>query len=243
MDFRNKASSNFFPNIMSETGSTDFVEFLVRLQAEASGDDFLLNLGGAAEDRLDAAEPPELAIVLESSGLVFPPVKAGLHLVSAIRGVRAVRSGRRSRAMKSSRRVATPQAGAWPPTTTPNHRPRISQPSMRTSTPALSHRGTAAKGPRDAPCQRRQPGWVVLPRAAARRSMSRLRRGRSPRQHGHVRRSMTTAPARPSSAGWDSSGIASKQRLLRRELRTPIRCSMCSRADGSDKVVSPSFLA
>ena len=77
MDFRNRASSNFSPNIVSETGSTGFVEDLVRLQAEAAGDDFLLDLGGAAEDRLDAAEPPGLTIVAESSGLVLPPVKAG----------------------------------------------------------------------------------------------------------------------------------------------------------------------
>jgi hypothetical protein len=62
MDFRNRASSNFSPNIVSETGSTGFVEVLVRLQAEATGDDFLLDLGGAAEDRLDAAELPELTI-------------------------------------------------------------------------------------------------------------------------------------------------------------------------------------
>jgi hypothetical protein len=62
---------------VSETGSTGFVEVLVRLQAEATGNDFLLDLGGAAEDRLDAAEPPELTIVSESSGLVLPPVKAG----------------------------------------------------------------------------------------------------------------------------------------------------------------------
>jgi hypothetical protein len=77
MDFRNRASSNFSPNIVSETGSTGFVEVLVRLQAEATGDDFLLYLGGAAEDRLDAAEPLELTIVAERSGLVFPLVKAG----------------------------------------------------------------------------------------------------------------------------------------------------------------------
>jgi hypothetical protein len=31
-------------------GRTDFVEGLVRLQAEAAGDDFLLDFGGAAED-------------------------------------------------------------------------------------------------------------------------------------------------------------------------------------------------
>ena len=50
MDFRNRASSNFSPNLVSEIGSTGFVEGLVRLQAEAAADDFLLDLGGAAED-------------------------------------------------------------------------------------------------------------------------------------------------------------------------------------------------
>jgi hypothetical protein len=35
---------------VSESGSTGLVESLVRLQAEAAGDDFLLDLGGAAED-------------------------------------------------------------------------------------------------------------------------------------------------------------------------------------------------
>jgi len=37
MDFRNRASSNFSPNIVSETGSTGFVEVLLRLQTEAAG--------------------------------------------------------------------------------------------------------------------------------------------------------------------------------------------------------------
>jgi hypothetical protein len=60
MDFRNRASSNFSSNIVSESGSTDFVEDLVRLQAKAASDDFFLDLGGAAKDRLAAAEPPEL---------------------------------------------------------------------------------------------------------------------------------------------------------------------------------------
>jgi hypothetical protein len=55
MDFRNRASSNFWSNFVSESESTGFVEDLVRLQAEAAGDDFLLDLGGAAEDRLDSA--------------------------------------------------------------------------------------------------------------------------------------------------------------------------------------------
>jgi hypothetical protein len=35
MDFRNIASSNSLSNIVSEFGSTNFVEGLVRLQAEA----------------------------------------------------------------------------------------------------------------------------------------------------------------------------------------------------------------
>jgi hypothetical protein len=49
MDFPERANSNFSSNVVSETGSPGFVEGLVRLQAEAAGDDFLLDLGGAAE--------------------------------------------------------------------------------------------------------------------------------------------------------------------------------------------------
>src|SRR5260370_19226366 len=40
-------------------------------------DDLLLDLGGAAENRPGAAEPPELAIVAESSGGMLAPVTAG----------------------------------------------------------------------------------------------------------------------------------------------------------------------
>ena len=47
--FRNRASSNFSPDIVSGSGSTDFAEGLVKPQAEVAGDDFLLDLGGAAE--------------------------------------------------------------------------------------------------------------------------------------------------------------------------------------------------
>jgi hypothetical protein len=36
MDFRDRASSNFSSNIVSESGSTNFVEDLVRLQAEVA---------------------------------------------------------------------------------------------------------------------------------------------------------------------------------------------------------------
>ena len=60
--FRTKAGSNFSSNIVSEIGSRGFVEGLVRLQAEAAGDDFFLDLGSSAEDRLDGQ-------VLEMAGL------------------------------------------------------------------------------------------------------------------------------------------------------------------------------
>jgi hypothetical protein len=71
------AGSNFSSNIPLQPSGTGYVENLVRLQAEAAADDFLHDLGGAAEDRLDAAEPPELTIVAARSGLVFPLAKAG----------------------------------------------------------------------------------------------------------------------------------------------------------------------
>ena len=93
-DLAQAAGSNFLSNIALEPGSTSHVESLVKLQAEAAGDDFFLDLGAAAEDGLDAAEPPELTIEVGSSGPVFLPVKAGLHWVSASRGVRPVRSRR-----------------------------------------------------------------------------------------------------------------------------------------------------
>jgi hypothetical protein len=52
MDFRDRASSNLASNIVRESGSTDFVEDLVRLQAKAAADDLLLDLGGAAEETI-----------------------------------------------------------------------------------------------------------------------------------------------------------------------------------------------
>ena len=58
-DLPQTADSNIPPNMALGTGCTDFVNDLVRLQAEAAGDDFLLDLGGTAEARLDAAEAPE----------------------------------------------------------------------------------------------------------------------------------------------------------------------------------------
>ncbi len=123
------------------------------------------------------------------------------RLISASRrGVRAVRSGWRSRATESSDRVPAPRAAAWP-----RRRRRTSgrgYPSRRRGRRLrCAHRGTAATGPPDARGQRQQRRAVVLPRAAARPSASRPGSGRSPRQHGHVWRSMTTATARPLSAG------------------------------------------
>jgi hypothetical protein len=51
MDFRSRASSNFSSNIVPESESTDFVEGLFRLEAEAAAEDLFHDLGGAAEDR------------------------------------------------------------------------------------------------------------------------------------------------------------------------------------------------
>jgi len=65
-DLARAAGSNFLPDISLEPGRTGYVEGLVRLQAQAPADDLFLYLGGAAEDRLDAAEPPELTIVPEN---------------------------------------------------------------------------------------------------------------------------------------------------------------------------------
>ncbi len=62
-DLLQAAGSDFLSNTSLERGSTGYVESLVRLQGEAAGDDFLLDLCGAAEDRLDMAERPGLLLV------------------------------------------------------------------------------------------------------------------------------------------------------------------------------------
>jgi len=46
------------------------------LQIQSAADDLFHDLGGVAENRRDAAEPPEPTIVPESIGLVVPPAKA-----------------------------------------------------------------------------------------------------------------------------------------------------------------------
>jgi len=71
------AGFNFSSNVPLEPNSTGYVENLVRLQAEAAADDLLNDLGGAADDRLHAAELPELTIVPENSGVVLRRSRPG----------------------------------------------------------------------------------------------------------------------------------------------------------------------
>jgi hypothetical protein len=128
--------------------------------------------------------------------LVLPGNQGRGYLVSVSCGVRAARVGWRSPAMGSSRRVTTPRAVAWS-----RRRRRTSgrgYPSHRCGRRRRAHRGTAATDPRDARSRPRQPGAVVLRRAAARQSVPRPGSGRSPPHDEHVRRSMTTAAAGPS---------------------------------------------
>ena len=161
------------------------------------GDDRLHDLRGAAEDRLDAAERQSSQSCRRKAGLCSHRSRPG-----SFWSARAAAFARCDLAAITRRGIVSPRRSSpsrgVAPTTTPNQRPRISQPSTMTST-HRAHRGTAATDPRDARCQRRQPGAVVLPRAAARQSAPRHESGRSPRQHEHVRRPMTTAAARPSS--------------------------------------------
>src|SRR2546421_7437445 len=56
-DLPQPAGSNFSSNIPLEPGGTDYVENLVRLQAQAAPDDLLHDLGGAAEDPRNTRNP------------------------------------------------------------------------------------------------------------------------------------------------------------------------------------------
>jgi hypothetical protein len=76
MDFRSRASSNSLSNIVSESGSTDSVEGLVRLQAEVAGDDFFLDLGGAAEDQLVVALLGQRCLFDDNAEPIGPGVRA-----------------------------------------------------------------------------------------------------------------------------------------------------------------------
>jgi hypothetical protein len=173
---------------------------VVSAQAEAAADDLLHDLGGAAEDRLDAAEPP---------------------------GSQSCRRAERSGAPAGQGRAPSGQDGPWRSrgaiwAAITRHRivwPRRNVPS-RGVAPTTNPEPAAADIPavdadvdagqligarlpqnsRDARSRPRQPGAVVPPRAATRRSVPRPGSRRSPRQHGHVRRSMTTVAARPPAA-------------------------------------------
>lgn len=57
-DSAEAAGSNIPPDIALEAKSTGFVEDLAGLQTEVAADDLLHKLGGAAENRLEADEPP-----------------------------------------------------------------------------------------------------------------------------------------------------------------------------------------
>ena len=78
------AGSNQPANIPLGIGSTGFVEGLVTLQSEAAADDLLHDLSGAAENRLDAAEPPQQNSRprLTSSGYIVDFVKLHLSTVA-----------------------------------------------------------------------------------------------------------------------------------------------------------------
>jgi hypothetical protein len=193
MDFRNRASSNFSPNIVSETGSTGFVKVLVRLQAEATGDDFLLDLGGAAEDRLDAAETSALTTGAEQRTNALPPVKTGsVGSAQAAAFARCDLGGDHS----PGDRLAAPQLPEpWRGPDDHAEPAAADIPAVDADVDSGAHRGTTAPDPRDARRQPQQPGGGALRRAGARQSGSRPRSGHSPPQHGHRQGSMTTATA------------------------------------------------
>jgi hypothetical protein len=101
--------------------------------------------------------------------------------------------------------------------------PATADPSRRYGRRVRAHRGTVATGPPDAGCQREQPGGVVLRRAAARQSGPQLGSGRSPQQHGHVRRSMTAVAGVTGRPGTTctASGFTGQDRLP----STPLPCT------------------
>ena len=126
--FPQQGQFNFAPNHPLRIRNHGLRRSLVRLEAEAAGDDFLLHLGGAAEDRLDAAEPPEVTLVWESSGLVLSSVRR------APSGQRELRPSRGAIWAAITRHGIVWPRGSSPvrgvaPATTPNQRPRY--PSRR----------------------------------------------------------------------------------------------------------------
>jgi hypothetical protein len=143
--------------------------------------------------------------------------KAGLHLVDASRGVRAARSGRRSPSRGSSGRVAAPRAAAWL-----RRRHRTSGPDIpavdadidsgdliAAQLPQVLAMHDASDGSQVRSCSREPPRgdqYLGLGEDAHDDSM------------GTCGRSMTTAAARPSSAG----GSPPNSSPFRRALRIPL---------------------
>jgi len=152
-------------------------------RAEAAGDDLRLDLG-AAEARLDAAEPQ-----------TPQPRRKAAHWCP--RRSRRVPSGQReprrspgaiwaaiTRQGIVSPRRNSPSRGVAP-TTTPNQRPRMSQPSMRTSSPVSSSRQTCHRSSR-----------CTMPATAARCGRAPASRRAAIRISAGVRTLTTTAWAR-----------------------------------------------
>ena len=132
-DLAHAAGPDFLPDIPLEPSGTGYVENLVRLEAQAAADYFFLDFGGAAEDVLDVAEPPEPTIVCYCCQNRASSGKCESRRFRGAIWTAIMRQGMVSpRGSSPSRGVAA--------TTTPNQRPRISQPSTRTSTPVSSSR-------------------------------------------------------------------------------------------------------
>ena len=92
-----------------------------------------LDLGGSRR-RDYATELLRLTVVPENNGLMLTPVMAGSICQCEPRCWRDASWAAITRHGIVSPRRSSPVRGVAP-TTTPNHRPRISQPSIQTSTP------------------------------------------------------------------------------------------------------------
>ena len=162
------------------------------------------------------AEPAALTIVAESSGLVCLPVRAG-----SIGSARAAAFARCDLGGEHppGDRLAAPQlpGRGVAPTTMPNQRPRISQPSIRTSTPVSSSRhnshrsslctmpATAARWGR-APASRRaairtSAGVRTLTTPAWARAALDDHRGRGPRKASHATATASARHRRATASG------------------------------------------
>ena len=133
------------------------------------------------------------------------------RLINASRGVHVARSGRRSPATGSSRRVAAPPVAARATTTTPNQRPRISQPSVWTSTPVSSSRHSC----------HRSSGCTIPTRAASRGRAAASRRA-AIRISAGVRTLTTTAWAQAALDDHRGARPSSEARGVALQTATPV---------------------